>query len=365
MNKRSVLFVALGLLIVCLAIIVVSHEQREMPWGEMAGATAGTDSKKDLLHGKEDSVDMNLESIPVVSPDPEEQASYVKLFKEVMGWGRTPIKFYGRVVDEAGRAIEGADIDYSLTDSSPEGRTMYHMVSGSDGNFTIKDAKGKNLIVRVSKNGYYQFIDSRRGFQYAGVGGNFSPDPNHPEIFRLHKMGERVPLVKATRSVDLPADGEPISLNLYTLQPKKLGGGEYVQFQAQRVSENGRARFQFILRVPGGGIQESKHEMEFMAPESGYQEELLVEAPSPEFRKKTFFLKFGSGNFAKISLSLVPHNRNIGVESFLNPDGSRNLENDPNRWISVRAHLDHSISLIYPKDYQSKTPSASQEGYSD
>jgi hypothetical protein len=105
--------------------------------------------------------------------------------------------------------------------------------------------------------------------------------------------------------------------------------------------------------------------MEFMAPESGYQEELLVEAPSPEFRKKTFFLKFGSGNFAKISLSLVPHNRNIGVESFLNPDGSRNLENDPNRWISVRAHLDHSISLIYPKDYQSKTPSASQEGYSD
>jgi hypothetical protein len=102
MNKRSVLFVALGLLIVCLAIIVVSHEQREMPWGEMAGATAGTDSKIDLLHGKEDSVDMNLASIPVVSPDPEEQASYVKLFKEVMGWGRTPIKFYGRVVDEGG-----------------------------------------------------------------------------------------------------------------------------------------------------------------------------------------------------------------------------------------------------------------------
>ena len=68
-----------------------------------------------------------------------------KIEEEVAGWGKMPIKFYGKVLDEMSQSIEGASIDYSITDLSPEGRTMYHAKSKRDGSFLIENRQGKNL----------------------------------------------------------------------------------------------------------------------------------------------------------------------------------------------------------------------------
>jgi hypothetical protein len=352
-----VLFVALGLLIVCLAIIVVSHEQREMPWGEMAGATAGTDSKKDLLHGKEDSVDMNLESIPVVSPDPEEQASYVKLFKEVMGWGRTPIKFYGRVVDEGGRGIPEAEVKISINDTSPGGTSIFYQKSDGQGRFVIRDVKGKHLYIETSKEGYYDGSESYRGFQYAGVGGNFSPDPNHPEIFRLHKMGERVPLVESEGEINISYDRVESMINLFEPRRPSRQVDETVTIRAERSASVGSPEskgYRYIVSVPDGGLIEIVEEFSLMAPESGYQSEAVVETKRVEERK--FFVRFKTGNYGRISIRFIPGAPYVRVHAYLNPDGSRNLEPDTERRIQVRTHLNGSISLIYPKGYEPKTP---------
>jgi hypothetical protein len=91
-----------------------------------------------------------------------------------------------------------------------------------------------------------------------------------------------------------------------------------------------------------------------MAPESGYQSEAVVETKRVEERK--FFVRFKTGNYGRISIRFIPGAPYVRVHAYLNPDGSRNLEPDTERRIQVRTHLNGSISLIYPKGYEPKTP---------
>jgi hypothetical protein len=234
------------------------------------------------------------------------------------------------------------------------GTSIFYQKSDGQGRFVIRDVKGKHLYIETSKEGYYDGSESYRGFQYAGVGGNFSPDPNHPEIFRLHKMGERVPLISARGRMEVPTDGGTVTVSLYTLRTTRAVDSEALSFRAERVKDNDRSSFQFVVEVPQGGVFETRKELDFIAPESGYEKRIVLHPKNIE--ERTIFVRFNSGNYARVSVNLVPGNPGIRLCSVFNPDGSRNLEADPDRWISVRTHLNGSISLIYPKGYEPKTP---------
>ena len=68
---------------------------------------------------------------------------------------KQPINFYGKVVDQDGMPIEGASVDFSWTDLSPEGTSQHHTVSDSSGLFAMLNQRGKRLSVTARKEGYY------------------------------------------------------------------------------------------------------------------------------------------------------------------------------------------------------------------
>src|SRR6266481_8469900 len=68
---------------------------------------------------------------------------------------RTPIEFYGKVVDEGEAPVPNAQIDFSCNDVSATGTSNYRRTSDGNGLFSISRIRGKLLVVKVVKDGYY------------------------------------------------------------------------------------------------------------------------------------------------------------------------------------------------------------------
>ena len=102
---------------------------------------------------------------------------------------RTPIEFYGKVVDEAENPVAEAKVNFSCNDLSATGTSYYKAQSDEQGRFSIGGIKGKLLTARVSKEGFYSSKRDNDSFYYAGQNVNFAPDQNNPIVFHLRKKG--------------------------------------------------------------------------------------------------------------------------------------------------------------------------------
>ena len=298
----------------------------------------------------------------------EEQRKRSEMIKKHDDMWRTPITFYGKVVDQDDKPVDQASIDYSITDMSPDGRTMRKTFSGSDGFFLISGVQGNNMIVRVSKEGYLQPTSSRRGFTYGGMAGGrgiHKPDPQAPEVFRLQRKGEPAALIKFGQDVLLPPDGSLVPYSFLTGGKAKAGKENILlgmRVNLDPVRPDGRHDWEVHLEVPGGGLQLTEHQLPTRAPTSGY-----LPAFSKSFSpndvawqgqwKASFYLKTQEGHFAVVFLHFIPYgDRFVSVQGSYNPDGSNNLQYDANWVIKTKTNRDGSISLTYPKGYDPDSP---------
>jgi hypothetical protein len=271
-------------------------------------------------------------------------------------------------VDQDGRPVEKARIEYSITDMSPEGRTMRETLSEPDGSFQIGGVRGHSLVVRVSKEGYLQFQDSRRGFSYGGLGGSrgvHQPNPQSPEIFRLQRKGEAVPLVRNERLWGVPPDGQIYSVDLLRGKVERASHNRGFGIQFERTEPNGGGEFSWKLTFhsePGGGFIRTEDEFTMVAPASGYQPKIEVEGRGTSAVETPLTLLYRSpdGNqHARLDMRIIPkysQNGAIDIRYVVNPDGGNSLYSEPGKAIKVTTHRDGSISLIYPKGYEPKTP---------
>jgi hypothetical protein len=91
------------------------------------------------------------------------------------------------------------------------------------------------------------------------------------------------------------------------------------------------------IAVPGGGMVERSDALNFEAPAEGYVPRPTINMPAslPQDAWKSdiqrdYFVKFGSGNYGRVRLSISGDKGRSIAEVFLNPmPGSRNLEFDP------------------------------------
>ncbi len=88
---------------------------------------------------------------------------------------------------------------------------------------------------------------------------------------------------------------------------------------------------------------ESTKEFDFEAPTDGYRasDEINMYTKTPDRwsgnAKKKYFLKLGDGNYARIQFEMIAGGDHFCyIESYLNPDKSRNLEYDRNKEIEVK-----------------------------
>ena len=168
----------------------------------------------------------------------------------------TPITFYGKVIDQIGNPVSGADVDYGAIDKFDENGSDYHGKSDVNGNFSIHGIKGAVLTVGVRKPGYYN-IHGRSDSAFAyGVGIDATrkapPTKENPALFILQKHGPTESLIRIDGGqIDIPRNGRPVNIDLST---GKTGAGN---LRIQTWVENGNQRhfdWHYELSVPGGGL---------------------------------------------------------------------------------------------------------------
>ena len=257
---------------------------------------------------------------------------------------RTPIEFYGKVVDENTNPVANASVHLVWTDISQEGNSEKDTASDTDGLFSLRNTTGKNLIVQVSKEGYYSYQRFGVAFNYAGENQNFVPNAANPVIFRLKKKGVADPLVSFKRNFQISISGKPLEIDLKTGMAVPPGQGniivEFVK-QSPQSLEDRLYDWSFKITVPNGGLVLSTNELDFLAPTSGYEPSELIQMKSSSEdgwqsrMKRQYFVRLPDGKYARIILDLMSHNGSLEVQAFSNPSGSPNLEFDPQMSINA------------------------------
>lgn len=68
---------------------------------------------------------------------------------------KTPIEFYGKIVDERAAPVPEANVTFLWTDLSREGSSQLKTLSDEQGMFALKGVRGKTLVIEIRKEGYY------------------------------------------------------------------------------------------------------------------------------------------------------------------------------------------------------------------
>lgn len=255
----------------------------------------------------------------------------------------TPIEIYGKVVDEIGGPIAGANVEIHINDNPAPNKsgTTYTKMTDEGGLFSLTGMHGIGFGLRASKGGYYTTKESTGSRNVTVPGKEDSPQPTkeQPIVLVLHKQGQAVPLI-ATKSgqIDVPKTGQPVIISLMS---GRIGNGEL--HVASWVSDSNQHRFdwRYQLSVPGGGLIERTGQFDFEAPADGYQASAEFNMPATAQQwsvdgQKQYFVKLPDGRYARFLIRFYARQQRnfVVLESYINPTpGSRNLEFDPTRVI--------------------------------
>lgn len=255
--------------------------------------------------------------------------------KSINEW-RTPIDFYGRVVDEGNNAVAGASVHFIWNDLSEKGTSEADTRSDESGLFSLTGKKGKAMTVYVSKDGYYEYVPSGLAFNYAGENQNFVPDAGNPVVFRLRKRGEGADLIHYDRSFQLPKDGAPVLIDLPTGKVT-TSSQNAIQVEAWIYDSEKIDRWKYNWKcrvsVPGGGLQIYDEQFPFLAPEENYFPEEVIDMtvtnnPSWSDRaRRNYYIRTADGKFGRMLFTMIPGGDHFcELNLYFNPSGSRNLE---------------------------------------
>ena len=251
---------------------------------------------------------------------------------------RTPINFYGEVMDENTNPVAGANIHFVWTDLSPTGTTEKDTSSDQNGFFSLQNVEGKTLTVEVSKAGYYAYQNYPVGFFYAGKNENFVPDANNPVIFWLRKKGQGTELVTSQNgirpdlAVRVSINGDPTSVDL--LNKKTVESGDLVLSQIKPDFNHWQqaTNWSFHLSIPSGGFVGENDPFPFEAPVSGYQSavDLNFVQGEPDWATHfvtNFYIVFGQPQkYGWLRVEGDIAQETVFLKYAINPTGSGNLE---------------------------------------
>ena len=257
---------------------------------------------------------------------------------------KTPINFYGKVIDQNNEPVAGAAIKFVWNDISPKGSSYAETTSDAGGLFSLIDKEGKGVSVSVSKKGYHIGNAASGSFEYAAFfeWNYHEPDENSPVIFRLVKKVDAEPLVVGSAFNTLSYEQ---GTYYYDLQRGALSRespvGDGLKFTITRSQAAQGQPFDWTWTVDGVNamVRATTDEFPQSAPTEAYVSSWKTEqrANAENFRqegKVRLYVHTSGGRYAVVNLQLShPNKREIGptlsVKSYLNPSGSRNLEYDP------------------------------------
>jgi hypothetical protein len=267
----------------------------------------------------------------------------------------TTIHFYGKVVDQHGHPVDGAEVSVGIRRFSPVGTYFMEskdltVTTGPDGLFEVFEIRGSELFVReIVREGYeFNRVENRNNSFEFGVGNgmigapSFIPDKNNPVIFRLRKKlqnrtflfeggweiqvkPEEVGLLKGKDFVEGKAWRKPGERRKDFLSEKCD-----LFYSASYEKENGN--WHVVLRPggPNGGIVASDRKL-YVAPEDGYKEEYSFSLKDRDAIQNHFlYIRSRSpAIYSRLEINyVIPSDRffSLGGERVTNPYGDRVLD---------------------------------------
>ena len=251
---------------------------------------------------------------------------------------KTPIEFYGRVLDQHDQPVPEAKVTLGWTASG--GSKSGSVRSDANGYFEFTGERGKYLDVDVSKPGYVGGKQARKGFEYAAFF-EFDfhvPDAKRPVIFRLWKLGNAEPMYLWTMSEDVGVDDQPIWISA---RNGKIAPTGDLAISVWRSIQERPPMTPFDLRItlraaPGGGIVQTTDDLMYLAPETGWAPEIVISrhVGPPWYgsvEEPKIYLRTPEGKYAALKIKIDQFTKpgsGIQIVGYMNPSGSRNLEFD-------------------------------------
>jgi hypothetical protein len=192
---------------------------------------------------------------------------------------KTPIEFYGKVVDERDDPVPGAIVSLLWTDLSPNGSSQVIKETDVQGMFGLKGVRGKTLVVQISEGNYYTSLKSNQfAFEYSDPVDKAYHEPNssRPVVFHLRRKGVAAGLISQYVKVPLLKNGTPVWFDFVTAKASDSGQLEVRSWKPEKDPLIGFSDWRVRLSIESGGLAEITEEFPFLAPESGYSNRVVI-----------------------------------------------------------------------------------------
>ena len=271
---------------------------------------------------------------------------------------RTPIEFFGMVVDENNRPVAGAEVEYSWNGTiekyGGDGVKHQTMTSDANGLFHIYGIEGKGVTIRVSKEGYHRSKSPNDGnFEYAGFWEPtfIEPDRGKPVIFHLVKRPVAEPTYRIGSRIFLEPPALETHLDLLSPTAQSTAPADLHVRITRPPGASYEKPFDWSVTIEGRNgaeIVETTDEVMLQAPADGYQPKLVRDYKNPTGNarhKVRFYIRSKSRKlYAAVDFEMAAYRRmngsepaSIVISATVNPNDSPNVEYDPEKDIREMA----------------------------
>jgi hypothetical protein len=251
----------------------------------------------------------------------------------VADW-KTPISFYGVVVDQNGKPVPDVTVNLEWNDTSLSGTSQREVKTDSQGKFSLTRVKGKVLGISLKKSSYSRFTNQEMIFEFADATSSmyYRPNSNAPVVFKLFKHGpktygllERVFKIEMNHAKDT---------NLFDIFPPTVRDiGPVVVYCHTNAADPNTRRMSWTasIRIEGAKIIEAADEFATLAPETGYAEMLTVTQDTDDpwtdvFEKTVYFKSDAKPLYGKLWVRFKVDGSLIRFRYLVNPKGQGELE---------------------------------------
>ena len=330
-----------------LIVLVLWHEKKqpmETPVGITTIPPAGTAPIMPSQTNVSASPVVSNNAMPVASQSvPSASQDKITLLKTILQANDVDITFYGRLEDQSGNAVTGAQVKFSIQyeNGNSRGIQQGQVVSDDNGFFTISGT-GANLGIVPQKAGY-ALATTDTSYRYSQLTpGYFVPDANNPTVIKMWKLQGAEPLVSINQHYQIHYTETPINFDLLAGKIVPSGGDIRITVNRAPGIISGRNRLDWGVQVEAvnGGIMDSGglEGVTYAAPESGYEPKMaFVFSSNPpykwfeEFSQGFFVMSRGGQAYSKLGFSFRINDDPDGFmyvtfSGVANANGSRNWE---------------------------------------
>lgn len=352
--RRSILWGCIGAVVVLMLVIWFARRPTNTPV-EIITAPDATEpapgqSRQQIPSSSRTNAQTVTPGAPAtsVSPPPSTNNKVERMREVLSSLNDMPIVFYGKVEDQFGNPVAGAEITGHtiIYNGVTAGIDRYSTTSDAAGFFRLNAGKGESLGVAPRKQGY-ALATTATEFKYSQLyEGHHVPNPNDPVVMKMWKLQGVEPLLRISQRHKFQYAGKPVNFDLLTGKIVPTGGDIRITVNRSPgiLSSRDRQDWGVKIEAVNGGIMDSSGQeaVTYWAPESDYQSSIALtfstNAPYKWFDGFTqgFFVKSRDGQvYSKLGISFginysPDEPMDITLSGVVNTNGSRNWEGDPN-----------------------------------